>query len=432
MGFQQGLSGLNASAKALDVVGNNIANSGTVGFKGARGEFADVFAASLSGGGGSQVGVGTGLSNVTQQFTQGNITTSSNGLDLAINGGGFFRISNNGAITYTRNGQFQVDKSGFVVNAGGLRLQGYAADYNIDPAGIIVPSTPTDIFIDPSDLQPKSTDLLTVGLNLDSREDVPPSGHTVFSLADPLSYTASTSVTLYDSLGNPHVMAMYFTKTANPGEWEVRASIDGTSETLVDLGFGLGVPATLTFDTSGSMNLINGGAVSPIPASIDLDAVSTALGLTNNAAATIDFEINMASLTQFGSTFGVTQLVQTGFSSGRLAGLSVSADGIVQGRYSNGQNRNMGQVVLAKFNNPNGLLSLGGNQWQETSESGAPLVGSPGSGSNGVIQSAAIEESNTDLTAELVNMITQQRAYQANAQTIRTQDQVLQTLVNLR
>lgn len=432
MGFQQGLSGLNTSTRALDVIGNNIANSGTIGFKSARGEFADVYAASLQGAGATQIGAGAMLPNVSQQFTQGNITTTSNALDVAINGGGFFRMSNGGAITYSRNGQFQIDKEGYIVNAQGSRLTGYAADYSIDATGIIVPSTPEDIFIDPSDLQPNKTSEISVGLNLDSREGEPPVGHAVFDPADPLSYTASTAVTTYDSLGNPHVMAMYFVKTANPGEWSLHVSLDNVSDDSATPPaspvFTAGNPTTITFDTSGNLT----APVAPIAFTVDLDSVATELGKVNSADPTQDFTLDLGSCTQFGSIFGVNQLTQDGFSSGRLAGLSVSSDGIIQGRYTNGQSRNMGQVVLATFNNPNGLSSLGGNQWQETSASGQPLIGIPGSGSNGVVQAGAIEDSNVDLTAELVSMITQQRAYQANAQTIKTQDSVLQTLVNLR
>ena len=410
MGFQQGLSGLNASAKALDAIGNNVANSGTVGFKSARGEFADVFAASLAGAGASQIGIGTAVANVAQQFTQGNITVSNNALDVAINGGGMFIMSNNGAISYSRNGQFQIDKSGYIINAAGYRLQGYPADFTVDPAGIIVQSTPTDIYIDPSDLTPKTTDSITVGLNLDSRESVPVPA---FSRSDPLSYNSSTSVTVYDSLGVPQVVTMYFRKAA-ANSWDIYYRVTGPQITVpVDLG-----PDNLNFTSTGGTT----GTTTFTQAGIN----------TGTGANPMAFDIDFGGSTQFGSTFGVTQMIQNGFSSGRLAGVNISPDGVVQGRFTNGQSRNMGQITLAKFNNPNGLLSIGGNQWQETSESGAPLVGAPGTGSNGVVQSAAVEESNVDLTAELVNMITQQRAYQANAQSIKTQDQVLQTLVNLR
>lgn len=440
MGFQQGLSGLNTSAKALDVVGNNIANSNTVGFKAARAEFADVFAKSLAGGGASPVGAGVQLANVAQQFTQGNITTTNNPLDLAINGGGFYMMSEGGSLTYTRNGQFSLNKEGYMVDSFGRNLQGYIPS---TPGGPIVASAPANIFIDPSDLPPKITDEVSVGLNLDSRKDPIDPLVTPFDKDNPLTYTSSTSMSIYDSLGNPHVMSLYFAKTPNAREWNVYGGVDGTTPLGVNLGAGYGVPATVEFTTSGAVNLINGAPAATLTtASIDLSQVFTELNATpplpnpplvNSAAATIAFsDFDMTTMTQFGSPFGVNALNQNGFSSGRLAGLSVSSEGVVQGRYTNGQSRDLAQVTLARFTNPNGLTSLGGNQWQETDDSGQALIGVPGSASNGLIQSAAVEEANVDLTAELVNMITQQRAYQANAQTIKTQDSVLQTLVNLR
>lgn len=445
MGFQQGLSGLNVSSKVLDAIGNNVANSNTVGFKSARGQFSDVFAASLSGGGAAQIGIGAALSSVQQQFTQGNITATNNPLDMAINGGGFYRMSNNGAITYSRNGQFEIDKTGFMVNAEGLRLQGYPASYTSDPSGIIVQSTPTDIFIDSSDLQPKTTSAVTVGMNLDSRKTVPDIVSHPFSISDPLSYNSSTSVTTYDSLGNPHVATMYFVKqpvggaapypAASPaapagatGRWDMYISVDGTPTTLVTNG--AASLYSIYYDSSGK-NM----APAAVPSfSVDLNGVLAALTppQTNTATSPLAYTISLSNSTQFGSTFGVNNMIQDGFTSGRLSGISISADGVIQGSYSNGQSKKMGQIVLAKFNNNNGLQSLGSNQWGETAASGSPLIGAPGTGANGSIQSAAIEESNVDLTAELVNMITQQRAYQANAQTIKTMDSVLQTLVNLR
>jgi flagellar hook protein FlgE len=460
MGFQQGLSGLNVSARSLDAIGNNVANSGTVGFKAARGQFADVFAASLSGVGSSQIGIGASLAAVPQQFTQGNITSTSNPLDVAINGGGFFMMSNNGAISYSRSGQFQVDKNGYVVDAAGYRLQGYKPAFPAtNPEGIITQSTPTDLFIDPTDLQPKTTSAITVGMNLDSRNEVPSATHP-FSIDDPLSYNSSTSVTIYDTLGNPHVATMYFVKqpvtttpaAANPapptgaaGRWDMHMAVDGVlddgatppvelvvggSDTTPATG---AMPYSLYFDTTGKPILpTTAGEVYVPNFQVPLTDVMTANGKTNAANDTMDFTLDLSGVTQFGSTFGVNSMVQDGFSSGRLAGVAISSDGIIQGRYTNGQSKKMGQIVLATFNNPNGLQSLGGNQWQQTSLSGAALVGAPASGANGVVQSGAIEESNVDLTAELVNMITAQRSYQANAQTIKTQDAVLQTLVNLR
>lgn len=404
MSFQQGLSGLNGASKALNAISNNVANSGTVGFKSSQAQFADVYAASLSGAGSSQIGIGTSIDQVAQQFTQGNITVTNNPLDVAINGQGFFRMSDNGAITYTRNGQFQVDKSGYIVNAAGYRLTGYAAD----ATGTIIPASPQDIYINTADLTPKASTKAEIGLNLDSRE-TPPT--TAFNTSNPLpqSYNASSSLTAYDTLGNPHVLTTYFVKTATAGQWNLYTSLDG----------GTAAAATdLQFNTSGA---ITAGTTQTVTSPV-----------TSGATTPLSFQLDFTGSTQFGSTFGVNRMVQDGYASGRLAGVSIGVDGIVQGRYSNGQSRNLGQIVLANFTNTDGLLSLGGNQWGETSDSGPPLVGAPNTGSLGVLQSAAVEESNVDLTAELVNMITQQRAYQANAQSIKTEDQILQTLVNLR
>jgi flagellar hook protein FlgE len=407
MGFQQGLSGLNSSAKALDSVGNNIANSGTVGFKSATTAFADVFAASLGGGG--QIGIGVQIAAINQQFTQGNITVTNNPLDLAINGQGFYRMNNNGAITWSRNGQFNLDKDGYVVNASGYRLTGYLANAN----NVIVPSTPSDIFINTADLQPVPTGGspgatgLEIGLNLDSRETVIA---TAFDVNNPTTYNSSTSATVYDSLGNPHLLALYFKKTA-ANTWNTYTNLDGGAATAA---------TPITFSTTGAL-------ITPATGIIPQSHL-----LTTGAVSPLVFNLNLTGSTQYGNIFGVNSISQDGYTSGRLAGLSVASDGTVQGRYSNGQTRDLAQVVLGNFTNPNGLSSLGNNQWAETADSGQPLVGVPGSGSLGVIQSAAVEESNVDLTKELVDMITQQRAYQANAQTIKTQDQILQTLVNLR
>jgi len=429
MGFQQGLSGLDASSKALEAISNNVANSATVGFKSASAQFAVVFAASLGSGGGSQVGIGTAVTGVAQQFTQGNINVTSNPLDLAINGAGMFRLSTEGTITYTRNGQFMVDKSGYIVNASGGQLTGYPADFSVNANGIITPSKPVPIFIDPSDLQPKTTSAVTLALNLDSRSTVPSVGHTTFDITDPLSYTSSTSVTINDSLGNPHVLSMYFVKTENSGEWTMHMSVDGIANTAAITAV---TPATTTlqFDSSGKLT----SPITPPSFTINLDNVlaNQSPVVANNSTSTQDLTVDLAASTQFGSAFGANNIAQDGFSSGRLAGISVGADGVIQGRYSNGQSRNMAQVALVKFNNANGLVSIGGSQWTATSASGPELVGAPGTGANGLVQSAAVEESNVDLTAQLVSMITQQRAYQANAQSIKTIDQLLQTLVNLR
>jgi flagellar hook protein FlgE len=416
MSFQQGLSGLNAASKQLEVIGNNVANANTVGFKQSRAEFADVFANSLTGAAATQVGIGTQLSNVAQQFTQGNVTSTNNSLDIAINGGGFFRMSNNGSITYSRNGQFQMDKFGYIVDASNKRLTGYAAD----ASGALSTGAPVELNINTADLQPKVTSAVTGLVNLDSRNTTLTAAG--FDPTDPTTYHNSTAITAFDSLGNEHTVQSFFVKTA-PGTWSVFTTADGALTTTKPTP-----SATMTFSGTGTTPTIVGTTPGPAPASLPL----ISFPVTTGAASPMSMSLDYAGSTQFGSDFSINSLKQDGFTSGRLAGFSTGADGTITGNYTNGQSKKLGQLVLANFTNPNGLQSLGGNAWAESATSGAPLVGTPNSGSLGVLQSSAVEDSNVDLTAELVNMITAQRVYQANAQTIKTQDQVLQTLVNLR
>lgn len=408
MGFQQGLSGLNAASKSLDVIGNNVANASTVGFKGSQAQFADVYASSMAGSSGGQAGIGVRVATVAQEFSQGNITSTNNSLDMAISGNGFFRMDNNGSISYSRNGQFQMDKNGFIVNSQGYKLTGFLPN----AAGTIVATTPADVQISTANLLPNPTANITAGVNLDSRAAIVPAAP-AFSPANSATYTSSTSSTIYDSLGGSHTATLYFAKTA-ANAWTSYLTVDGN---MVPAGTGL--LTTMTFNTNG---------VLLTPAAAVASSSFTPAG--GGAAQTINF--NFASTTQFGSNFGVNSLAQDGYTSGSLTGFSTGSDGMVTGRYSNGQSKTLAQIVLANFSNPQGLQPMGNNQWVESSASGSPLVGAPGSASLGVIQSSATEDSNVDLTAELVNMITAQRVYQANAQTVKTQDQVLQTIVNLR
>jgi len=409
MSFQQGLSGLNVSAKALDVTGNNIANSSTVGFKTSAAHFADVYASSLGSGGTGQVGIGVTLAAIQQQFAQGNITSTSNPLDISINGGGFFRMDQNGSISYTRNGQFSLDKDGYIVNDQALKLTGFPVDVN----GTVVTASPIPLQVSSAQIAPRATSDPLAGnieavINLDSRQSNP--AVAPFNFANPQTYNYSTSLSVYDTLGVSHTLTTYYVRTG-AGAWTAHATLDGANPQVI---------GNLTFNTSGGLT---SGPTYALP-SFALTTGAT----TPWSPGSIDF----TGTTQYGSESGVQQLAQGGYTSGRLVGISVSDDGTLQGRYSNGQTRNQGQVVLTGFTNPNGLAPQGNNQWIETFESGPPLVGAPNTASLGVLQSSSIEESNVDLTAELVNMITQQRNYQANAQTIKTQDQILNTLVNLR
>jgi len=405
MSFQQGLSGLNAAAKNLDVIGNNVANSNTSGFKQGVAVFGDVFAASLAGGGGTQVGIGTQISGVNQQFTQGNISLSNNPLDIAINGQGFYRMSDNGAINYTRNGGFSVDKNGYIVSSRGQNLTGFQA-----VNGAIVPGVLANLQLSSADLLPQATSAAGIGANLASTDALLPTAG--FNAADPATYNFSTASTCYDSLGQSHTMTLYFNKTA-ANVWDSNVYIDSAAAN------GAGV-STLTFDAQGVLST----------ATPPTNLVKT-FALANGAAA-LSITMDYGKMTQFGSGFGVNSLSQDGFASGQLSGYNIGGDGIILGRYTNGQSQKLGQVALSNFVNPQGLSPLGDSMWAESAASGIPLTGAPGTASLGAVQSGAKEDSNVDLTAELVNMITAQRVYQANAQSIKAQDAMLQTLVNLR
>jgi flagellar hook protein FlgE len=423
MSFQQGLSGLNAASQSLEAIGNNVANANTVGFKGSQAQFADVYANSLNGSGTGQIGIGVKVATVAQQFTQGNITSSNNPLDIAINGGGFFRMSINGTVEYTRNGQFQLDKDGFIVNSNQARLTGFTADSR----GVLSTGAPADLKINKADLAPAQTATVAAQLNLDSREPIPATPWD--GTMDPGTYNNASSVTVFDSLGNSHVMQTFYVKTGpvppatTEPTWDVYAALDGA---LITTPAG-GKIGTLTFSPDGTVDAT--ATTLPFP-DVELNVTTGAIDPIGGAG--VGISVDFTGTTQYGSNFGVNSLTQDGYASGRLSGFNISDDGTVLGRYTNGKSATLGQVVLANFTNPNGLQPLGNNLWAETAASGQALVGGPGSGSLGVLSSSAVEDSNVDLTAELVNMITAQRVYQANAQTIKTQDQVLQTLVNLR
>lgn len=413
MAFQQGLSGLNSSSKALDVAGNNIANASTVGFKSSSTHFADVYGASLQGGGGSQVGIGATLGAVAQQFSQGNITATANPLDIAINGTGFFGLSQNGGTSYTRNGQFHLDKDGYIINDQNRKLLGVLAD----STGNIPQQPPTDeLKVDFVTGTPNPTTTAKLTANLDSRQAVPTV--TPFDPTNQNTYNSSTAMNVYDSLGNSHTLTYYFAKASSTtNDWDLYTSLDGSVPTAAS--------AQLQFSNTGVLNTI-------VPAPAVAGTIPLSFAVTTGAVTPLSFTLDVSSMTQFGSAFAANDRTQDGFSPGNLASISVSKDGIVQVRYDNGQTRDVGQVALFNFRNPNGLSSIGNNQWSETADSGQPTPGNPNSGIFGVLQSSSVEESNVDLTAELVNLIVQQRNYQASAQSIKTQDQVLQTLVNLR
>jgi len=417
MSFQQGLSGLNTTSKSLEVIGNNIANANTFGAKGSRAEFSDMYAAALNGAGANNIGIGVSLAAVSQQFTQGSITATENPMDLALNGGGFFQMSDPaGSTVYSRNGQFKVDQNGYIVNNGNMKLMGYMADNN----GVIQPGAAVPLQLPTAGIEPNVTSEVKLEFNLDKSEAITPAATPQIDFDDPSTYAEATEATLYDAAGQPVTVSYYFQKTADD-TWNVFARANGTTCAGTDAD-----PqpvTTMTFSADGSTFASSNNTLD-VPATVDSNGVST-LAIPGVA---LDFN----GSTQYGSAFGVTNLDQDGYSAGSLSGITFDNSGIVMARYTNGQTKPAGQLQLANFRNPQGLQPMGGNGWRTTYASGDPLVGTPGTGSFGALQAGALEESNVDLTGELVSMITAQRNYQANAQTIKTMDQVMQTLVNLR
>ncbi|WP_088286098.1 flagellar hook protein FlgE [Ideonella sp. A 288] len=424
MAFQQGLSGLNTTSKNLGVIGNNIANANTYGNKSSRAEFADLYATSMNGSGSNGIGIGVNLTGVVQQFSQGNITTTQSTLDMAINGNGFFQLDNNGTSVYSRNGQFQVDKDGNVVNAAGHKLLGYAANSD----GLIIPSTVQALKLPTAGVAPLATSEVRLEYNLDSREKIKsPAGAVAIDFQDPDTYNRATSIRVYDVKGQEVALTMYFQRTGD-NTYDVYATANGKNwpdpanpATALVTG--------LEYDVAGT-TLVNPPPNAPftIPGGIQ----SVPLPDGGNSIPIDPITIDFSKSTHFGSGFSVTDLAQNGYAPGQLTGINIDKTGVIKAQYSNGESTNAGQVVLATFRNPQGLQPLGGNGWASSFASGDPIVGAPGQGNIGSVQSGALEESNVDLTAELVNMIVAQRSYQANAQTIKTEDQVLQTLVNLR
>ncbi|CAB0151034.1 Flagellar hook protein FlgE [Pseudidiomarina piscicola] len=392
MGFSQALSGLRAAATNLDVVSNNIANSQVAGFKSARAQFADVYAS-------AEVGLGTRVAGIFQDFSEGNLESTGRNMDLAISGKGFFRFEQQDQITYSRNGQLTIDKNGYIVNSSGARLTGYDGNAELggQPQVLQVPSTA---------MAANATTGVEGIYNLDANTPILPAGG--FDRTNPDTYSYANSITMYDSLGNPHPSTMYFTKTAD-NAWEVRVARG--DDVAPEVG-------TLEFDTNGL--LVNQTA---------MDSFTLTPGA---GAAPMDIGLDLSGTTQFASAFEQTQIAQDGYVSGSLMQVSVDENGGVIGTYSNEQKVTLGTIALANFNSLEGLKPAGGNGWAETQESGIAILSRPGEGQFGSLMSGTIESSNVDLTQELVSMIIAQRNYQANAQSIKSQDEALQTTMQLK
>jgi flagellar hook protein FlgE len=418
MGFQQGLSGLNAASKNLEVIGNNVANANTIGAKESRAEFGDMYASAISN---TSIGIGVNLQAVSQQFTQGNITTTDNPLDLAINGNGFFEVQNpSGQTLYTRNGQFQQNKDGFITTNVGLKLVGYPASKD----GTIQPGAAVPLQLPTGGVAPNPTGKVTVEMNLDARKGTTlPLAAPLIDFSDAKTYNDATSVKVFDAKGQDVALTYYFQKSATD-TWNVYATANGTSVKVDGAGKPLPV-TTITFPANG------GKPTAPL-GTVPFDVPSTTNATGGTTLPITGVALDLTGATQYGSGFGVTSMAQDGYAAGQLVSVVIEKSGVVMATYSNGQSKPAGQLELATFRNPQGLSPLGGNLWARSYASGDPTVGTPSSGNIGALQAGSLEESNTDLTNELVNMITAQRIYQANSQTIKTQDQVLQTLVNLR
>jgi flagellar hook protein FlgE len=413
MGYQQGLSGLAAASNDLDVIGNNIANADTVGFKESTAQFADIYANTLATSVNNQIGIGASLADVQQDFSQGTINTTGQALDVAINGSGFFQMSDNGTLTYSRNGVFQLNSSGYITDAEGRELMGYAANANgvVDTAQTVPLQVPT------TNIAPVATTSITAAVNLDAQNTPITTG--TFSPSTSSSYSYTTSITGYDSLGGSQPVDLYYVQTSTT-QTEVYAVNGGTT---TDLG-------TMTFNSSGqlsgtTLSAAAGGGATPTANTFSLSITPT------DGAAPQTISIDVAGTTQYGSANGVNNLADNGYPSGTLSNFTIGTDGTITGHYSNQQTMVLGQIVVANFNNPNGLVNLGGNQWQQTVASGVAQVSTPGSTNHGQLTGGAVEESNVDLTNQLVDLITAQRNYQANAQTIKTQQTVDQTLLQM-
>jgi len=411
MSFRISLSGINAATAHLDVTAHNIANVNTTGFKQSRAEFADVFATASNDLSSVATGSGVKVSAITQQFSQGNINFTNNNLDLAVSGEGFFVMSGREGQVFTRAGAFSVDREGFVVNSDLQKLQVFPI---AEGGGGFATGSLSDLRLTTTESPPKASSKAGVGINLPANAPIP-SG--AFDPLNPNTYNHATSMTIYDSLGTAHTATTYFIRedAANPNAWTQRFFVDGAA---------VGGPVNLVFNPDGTLN----------------DAASdTSGGLlpaynipVNTGASDIELVLDYAGATQFGREFGVNSLIQDGFTTGRMVGVEVDPRGVVSARFSNGQLQNLGKIALAIFSNPNGLRQNGDTQWTETFTSGAARLGEAGSSNFGLFQAGALETSNVDLTEQLVEMITAQRNFQANAQMIQTADQVTQVVLQLR
>ena len=462
MSFQISLSGLNAAQKDLDVTSNNIANVNTIGFKESRAEFVDVYASSLLSGGKTKAGDGVLTSEVAQQFAQGSIQFTQNSLDLAITGTGFYATVpgiDSLEKSYTRAGQFKLNDDNFVVNSGGGYLLGFPVNDDGSSSSVSL-STANPIRIPTVSGAPQFTTEVDLRLNLPAGDSYITGAPLNFDPTDPLTFNNSTSVTIFDSLGDSHVMTYYFIKdtptavvgppalTAKPNEWFIFAAVDGNIIDIDDTG----APALELAAADGRVTAggLKGGRL-VFNSSGDFTSITPTTGFTtvalggtilaNGADATqtvtIDFNLDNAGPnpnepTQFASNFEVTSLSQDGLAVGRLTGIDIGTDGLIRATYSNGTSQPLSRIALVNFANEQGLTQIGGTSWRESLDSGEPLAGEAGSGTFGSINSKALEQANVNLTTELIDLISAQRNFQANSRALEISNQLNQTILQIR
>ncbi len=407
MAFNQAISGLKAAENELNVIGNNVSNAATTGFKKSRVEFSDVFAVSSIGGSGSNVGRGVDTARVAQQFEQGSVSFTDNALDLAVSGQGFFQLNNGGERLYTRDGAFSLDKDGFIVNSKGYQLMAFGADTVGNINGALSP-----LQLSQANNPPKASTAVTFGANFDANATAPTTP--IFNPLDSTSYNETTALNVFDSMGGSHLQQMYFvrdTGAAIPNTWQMHTFVDGTN---------VSGPDAIVFDNAGVLLTPSNGqiVIPPFTPGTGVNAMNVTTTLSGS--------------TMFGAPFGVNKLTQDGYTTGSLAGVDIDQQGVILARFTNGQSAVQGQVSLANFPNPQGLRPAGGNNWQASFAAGVVLEGKPGTASLGLIQGGALEESNVDLSSELVALIIAQRNFQANTEVIKTADTVTQSVINIR
>jgi flagellar hook protein FlgE len=424
-----GVSGINANGTSLSVVGNNIANTNTVGFKSSRTVFADV----LSGSSGRQpVGRGVLVSAIDKDLSQGSFETTGNVLDLAIDGEGFFLVNDGSANFYTRSGVFGTDKDGYIVNPEGLRLQAFQADTNGTITGTL-----GGVQVKSNISNPNPTGQVTVNSNLDSRDSliVAPG----FDVTNPIATSNhSNAITVYDSLGRGHVATVYYSKIAT-NTWQWNAVVDGADSASGNTE--VQARGYLQFNSAGALNDNQLAAPAGFPAA----GFPVGAGFQFNGGAAADQAISfnfgadiandggtgLSGTTQFGVLDSTSFQTQDGYAPGELQSVNITTDGTIEGLFNNGESRVLAQLAVATFNNPSGLNPQGSNLYAESFSSGQPNTGLPQSGGRGRVLSNSLELSNVDLAAEFIKMISAQRAFQANSRVITSTDEVLRDMVNI-